>query len=296
MVAVVAPYGETMTPAPGEVLSGDIGALSVAVHNGFPGVLIGLQIFASQPVMLRRYDVAARSWLTVRSGAPVLLEQGVGAAYDQEVEPGGVYLYRAVIEGVERPIYDVTVAVPPWSELSSQMTGWLKSVSAPHLSLSVVMGPPGEFTPGLHARTDSYWGARFSSAAHAGQGSTSGQFLIHGLPGEDHEAIEDLLTLGGVLLWQPRPEIRTRSRYLVVTGIKDLHYGVSPARSWTVDWAEVDRPDPTESAAVTVPGWTWDRYTQGQTWDSLGRVYGDSRGLLLAGVTERWVAGAGRAV
>lgn len=283
----------TGNPAPGEVVSGQIGALQAAIHTGFPGVLLGVGVFASEPVTIRRYD-GDTGWITVRSAAPVQIEGGTGEAYDIEACPGATYLYRLVTGDTERPAYDVRVAMPSWDELlPPRHTGWLKSLLAPHLSMPVRMGAPGEATIGLHARTDTSWGSRHAAPAWGGRGPKSGTYIVHGLPVDDHDAIEALLT-SGPLLWQPRPGIRTATRWISVTGLRDLEYGGHDrARQWSIDWTEIPRPDPTDPVAgddlVTVPGWTWDRYTRGLTWDDLGRIYGDSWGLLREGARQPWV-------
>lgn len=283
-------------PLPGEVASGEIGGLRVAIHDGFPGVLIGLSVLSRAAASIRRVDLATGESRLVRTGTDLILEGGQAAAYDIEAEPGRQYLYRTVVDGVERPVYDVRVTMPAWSQsLPSQRTGWLKSVDAPHLSRAVAMGPPPDQTIGMHTSVAAPWGARHGLAATAGRAALSGQYVVYGLPDDDQAAILALLTQGGPLLWQPRPQLRTEGRWLTVTGIRDRHItGPTPAREWTIDWVEQDRPEDGLDAPVTVPGWTWERYTAGHTWDSLGRIYRDTWALLFEGVKTPWSQDAGR--
>lgn len=284
-------------PAPGEVVTGELGGLVATIHNGFPGVALGISVFAADATIeVHRIDLDTGERIVPRTCGPVLVDQSDGTAYDIEAEPGHSYLYRVVIGGVERPIYDVRVAIPGWDvALPARHTGWLKSMDAPHLSAPVRMGPPPDQNIPLHTSGHTGWGTRYGGQGWGGRGPTAGSYIVHGLPEDDHEAILDLLA-SGPLLWQPRPEIRTRGRWLQVTGITDKHISSrTPAREWSVAWEEIPRPVDDLGGPYSIPGWPWDRVVAGLDWDAYGRVWGSDWQMAALLTAQPWTPYAGPA-
>ena len=129
------------------------------------------------------------------------------------------------------------------------------------------------------------WGEVYPAAAWGGRGARTGSLTFHGLPGDDFEAVEALLS-SGVLLWQPRPDIRSRPMWILPGSLDDLHYGADPARRFTVGFTEVDRPAVTDVPPV-IPGWTWETAVAGRSFADIDALYADEWSMLLDGV-QRW--------
>lgn len=277
-------------PPPGTAVRSPSGRIGAAVHNGFPGVLLGVWDAGTYRLGIERLTIGGPSeWVRVRTADPVWLSAGgQGAAYDLEVEPGQTYIYRPTYGGKPNPAHEVMVAIPGWGAHPQDAlhTGWLKSVAAPQLSRRVRMGPPSEFTHATHSAINSTWGSRYASATWGGRAATRGQFVVHALPGDNAPALLDLLS-SGVLLWQPRPAIETKTMYILPGDVTDRHYGgLSPARRFTLDYTEVARPAGLDSPPV-VPAWTWAVATAGLDVAVIDSLYPDQWSILLEGV-QRW--------
>lgn len=271
-------------PVPGVPVVSRLGNLLAVVHDGFPGVLLGVRDMGSDLAWIERCDVERPDeWQRVRSAGPVWLSAGGGSAYDLEAEYGRTYVYRLSV--MDPTDFQVLVRMPDWGSTPHRFTGYLKGVSAPELSAPVMVAPPEAFTREAHVSSARGWGEAYPAAAWGGRGARTGSLTFHGLPGDDFEATEALLS-SGVLLWQPRPDIRSRPMWILPGSLDDLHYGATPARRFTVRFTEVDRPAVTDVPPV-VPGWTWDHAVAGRSFDQVDALYADEWSMLLDGV-QRW--------
>lgn len=291
-------FDEAGFPAPGVVQFSPSGRLGAVVHAGFPGVLLGVWDAVGSNITIERFTLGERraEWVTVRSGGPVWLSSGVGSAYDLEAEYGKTYMYRLGYyygEGGEAE-HRVTVRMPDWDGGTGRVrfTGWLKSLTDPLLSRAVVVEQPGEFTRSAHQASATRWGNPYPTTVWGGRAARTGSLVFHGLPGDDVDALEELLS-SGLLLFQPKPSLKARPMYLLPGDLSDLHYSMEMARQFTLSFTEVDRPADLDTPPV-IPGWSWDEATEGMSLGMVDGTFQDEWAMLLAGV-QGWDPDAGAA-
>lgn len=284
------------TPVGEEVMS-EANTLTAVVHNGFPGVLLLLDIADGQTLRLPVYRRVSGSdeWQRVRSASPVRLEQGFGAAYDVEAMPGQTITYRLGYYGFTDPNppevasqHQVTVSMQPWGSCEA----WLKHLGNPDLSQRVRI--TGNWEPSRDS-----WAS--VSAVYGGPNTVTDGWDMRGLTGtlslrsyreQDFRALDALLRASGDLLLQPSPDHGIDPFYLARTGIGYGRPGNLKGyrlRDFNVPVVELPRPVDYDQLTV-VPGGTWDDYgRRGLAW--LGTAYGDVRNLLLELVRAKWDGG-----
>lgn len=278
-------------PGPGEVASSLSGQLRAMVHHGFPGVLLGVDAPLDR-IQILRLDLAATSagWVVVRTADPVRLEDGLGAAYDQEVEPGRSYLYRL---GYGQDEHDVTVTLPDWEGWCG---AWLKHLSHPDLSVAI---PRAIAAHDLSIGTwvsavDAISGGRSVTDAVGAQLPT-GSMTITTRSEPDYRALMECVTTPGVMLLQAAPAHGIDPAYIVRTRVVPSRPGDFPGwafRQVAIEWQQVERPVLDLDAPPVVPGWTWDRHTGGVGFEAWALTYGTEWSLLAHGASTPWVPSA----
>lgn len=257
------------------------------MHNGFPGVLLRVTLAVTDPIVrIVRHAAGdpAGVWVPVRSGV-VHMEAGQGHAYDVETEPGKAYTYRLALSGAPGVEHDVPVVVPGWT--GADRTGWVKPLRRPDLARPVWVTPPGDFARGAAGGSAPAGSSKFPLIAWQGRRAVTVPFTFFCGP-DEAPALEAALSAGEIL-WQPKPDVRSRPMYLMPGGMSEEYVGVEQHRRFAVDLVEIDRPDELDVPPV-IPGWAWDDYTAGHTLATLGAAYGDQWGVLLAGVQTAWSA------
>lgn len=277
-------------PAPGEPLTSLNGALTAVVHKDFPGVLLRLVTgsdFSWLPLL--RYDVAVGEWVTVRTGGPMWIEGRKGYSYDLEAEPGRTYIYRPGYSyGTTDPApYEVLVTLPPY-DFPTDVDAWLKHLDRPGLSMRVRIAAFAESSESWLSSASIYSGGRYATDGRAIQMPT-GSLSLWTETEAEYRALRGTLEAPGVLLFQPCPGAALDPMYFRRGALRpdrlEPGWGM---RTIAFDWVAQARPDwrADLDQPVTIPGWSWDDYTAGHTWETLAQAYPSEWDALLAGVRQ----------
>lgn len=277
-------------PAPGEPVSSTSGSLTAVQHNGFPGVLLIVRVVGADQVAVERKAAGSRApWVPVRTATPVMLESGVGHAYDAEALPNCAYLYRLVFEGDASTAHQVLVQMEPWA---GSCEAWLKHLARPDLSRRVRVMVPWEPSRGAYVAAEDVWGVGAATVEGWGTPGQTGSLTLRTEDEDAWRAVEAALRTPGVLLLQCSPDHGVDPLYLVRTGVQHGRPGDLPGwrlREHVASFMERDRPTDFDQPPV-VPGWTYVDHADGRSLDDVARQYGDETALLIAGV-QQWNPG-----
>ena len=275
-------------PSPGEVLHSASGVVKAMVHSGFPGVLLGVTAPWTDRLSVQRFDhdAPALGWVSVRTASPVRMEQGVGAAYDVEVEPGHTYTYSPGFAS-RHPEHDVTVTIPGYGSGEA----WLKHVHCPGLSIRLPRMPALDLGHGswLSSQDVQGWG-RYSVDGPAAM-MPVGSMTLTVRSEDEYRRVSGILARSGVLLLQAEECFGVDSMYFRRGRFEWSRPGDLPGyrfRQVTLEVVTEGRPDRDLDQPVEVPGWPWERHARGLSLEDWARAYGTEWGLLSEGVRVPW--------
>jgi hypothetical protein len=274
-------------PPPGTAVRSPSGRIGAAVHNGFPGVLLGVWDAGTYRLGIERLTIGGPSeWVRVRTADPVWLSAGgQGAAYDLEVEPGQTYIYRPTYGGKPNPAHEVMVKLPDWGGCGA----WLKHLRRPHLSRSVRVMSPWEPDEDTWLSATAAYGSGYSASDGVGTMGLSGTLTLRTTTEGDWRAVAEMLSTPGVMLLQMSPDHGQDPLYIARQSIGHRRpgglsgYGL---REFSFRVVQVARPADLDSPPV-VPAWTWAVATAGLDVAVVDSLYPDQWSILLEGV-QRW--------
>ncbi len=271
-------------PVPGVPVVSRLGNLLAVVHDGFPGVLLGVRDMGSDLAWIERCDVERPDeWQRVRSGGPVWLSAGGGSAYDLEAEYGRTYVYRLSV--LDPTDFQMLVRMPQYRSCDA----FLKHLGAPHLSTRVRVMVPWEPVEATWMTVQGVYGSgRIATDGFATQGIT-GEMTLRTYGEDDWRRLSRALSTPGVMLLQSSPDHGLDPLYFVRGDIGHGRPGSIPGyglRDFSFAAVQVDRPSVTDVPPV-IPGWTWDHAVSGRSFDQVDALYADEWSMLLDGV-QRW--------
>lgn len=282
MGIVIDPSAPVPTP-PAEATSPD-GILTVRRDDTWAGVYLIADYSDADPVpqKVRFVRVADGTEVRVRGGDAAWAPGGIAVGYDHEPELGASsswYAYPIAADGTVGDRSDgVGMTLP---EPDQPRDVWLKSVSAPGLSLRVIVTawPTLEYTE-RQQRYD-VLGASAPVLSVDEWALASGQMTLLTETLEERTQLLTLLTSTSVLLAQTRQTYGRPDAYWVPGKISEEMIGPAgdPGRQWIVDMTQVDRP-PTVDTPLRIPGRSYtdsaglwptyaDRTATGQTYQDV---------------------------
>lgn len=290
MPMIVDPAAPHISP-PARVVSPD-GWLAATVDSTWAGVTLAVDYTAGTPLAAAATVQQVRILRTaagappvpVRSADPAWAVGGVGRAYDHEAPLGAAVIYTATpiyANGTTGPTSALAVTVPP---PDAPTDVWLKSLEAPGLSVRVTVVTWPTLTWGARSESVTAAGSPYPTVAQDVYGAASSDIAVDAA-GAAIGQLRALLTTGGVLLMQTRPEYYRPDQYVVLGDItEDLDGAPDEGRTFTAALTEVDRPD-TTGQPLRVPGWSWDILAdQYATWDAVAASYSSWASLSTNGV------------
>lgn len=229
---------------------------------------------------------AGGPWVPVWSGTPSPVVGGEAAFYDPHVRPGGRYAYRMVHP--ER--ITATIDVPTYPHGRGERA-WVKPVYAPHSTMRVILGDPGDVS------RESRWesvrmqgGGDFMKWEKAGP--REWPIATHWLSLDDLERFEAAVDSGPMLVQTDAARHGLwRDAFAVGKEFSVRQYGDREAYTASLTLVACSAPAP-DGAPLVIPGWSWKIASkQASTLTRMAEQYPSRWQLLRGGVVDAGAAG-----
>jgi len=238
--------------------------LTVATIAGWPGTVLraspllwmGALSPAYQHAVFERSAGSGAGWEPVRSGNPARIVDGAAHACDTEAAAGSTMAYRVSRAG--EVLAQATITIPDDTPpvRSGLVSGWIKSIRRPGLSMPGTWGAPSEVTRGMQWQGSTSWrtGHETGQAGHPlGQAFALTVHLWSWAQLEQLRAIVD----AGVVLWQPSARLNAGPGwYARVTSEAVQQTAAHAAYSVVLGLQQMPRPA-TWGAPLVIPGHTY---------------------------------------